>query len=293
MTIADRLEKKEIILLDGATGSELESRGVSVMLPLWSTIALLTNEGRKILNDIHFEYAKSGADIVTANTFRTNYRTLKKESMESQARNLTLEAVEIARRAIDRAGAGEQVSVAGSVAPAEDCYHPEKVPPDIELRDDHRRHIDHLYEANVDCFLIETMNTLREALIAVEYAIQTELPVMVSFITQKDGKLLSGESLEESVYAVSLLQPAAILLNCSDTGTIQENLTVVQKATDLPIGAYANILPLQKSFPVLPPDAYAETVQQWLEQFKLTVIGGCCGTTPKHIARLNQMVGRN
>ncbi|MBX7150629.1 homocysteine S-methyltransferase family protein [bacterium] len=290
MTIADRLSKKEIILLDGATGSELESRGVSVTLPLWSTIALLTNDGKKVLNDVHFEYAMAGADIITANTFRTNYRTLKKENMESQARSLTREAVEIAQRAVERADAEERVKIAGSIAPVEDCYHPEKVPADHELRDEHRRHIDYLYEAKVDCLLIETMNTLREALIATEYAVQTELPVLVSFITQRDGKLLSGEMLEESIRAVSFHRPTAILLNCSDVDTIQENLEAVQKNTDLPIGAYANILHPQKSVSNLSPGAYAEKVQQWLEKFKLTVIGGCCGTTPKHIERLNASI---
>ena len=289
MNFFDRFSQPRLILLDGAIGSQLEARGVNTTLPLWSTIALLSKDGRRILRAIHSEYVQAGAEILTANTFRTNPYTLKKEHLESRAKELTRIAVEEARSACETLMAG--VFIAGSVAPVEDCYSPELVPPDQELLDDHRRHIDHLYAAHVDLILIETMNTIREAMIALGYSKQTQLPVWISFICKDPEHLLSGESLEQAIEDCEHLKPDAILINCVEVGLMEKNLEALRSLTELPIGGYANVLKKGSStkFEILPQD-YAKHVKEWVDRFRLKIVGGCCGTTPKHIHYLRDLL---
>lgn len=291
MTFFERISKPSVILLDGATGSQLEARGVSTALPLWSTIALLSNEGKKILRNIHTDYIQAGAEIITANTFRTNYRALEKESMGSRAKELTRAAANEVRFAYEESKMTAPIFIAGSVAPAEDCYSPELVPPDEELFDDHRRHIDNLYEAHVDILLIETMNTIREAAIALSYAKQTGLPVLVSFICKDPEHLLSGEPLEKAVEKCKTLKPDAIMINCVDVNLMERNLEALHSLTKLPIGAYANVLKKGHAteFDVKPED-HAKYVKEWVERFQLKIVGGCCGTTPKHIQKLRELL---
>src|SRR6185503_12308221 len=89
---------QSVLLLDGATGTELHRRGVDTGLPLWSANALLTGSGLDTLRQIHLDYLEAGAAILTANTFRTHRRALA--SMGHDARELTKRAVEVARQAV-------------------------------------------------------------------------------------------------------------------------------------------------------------------------------------------------
>src|SRR5262245_30418452 len=107
------------MLLDGGTGTELLRRGYRTTLPLWSAGALLDRPD--LVAAIHADYAKAGAEIVTANTFRTNVRALRKAGLEARAPELNRLAVKLARDS----GAP---FVAGSIAPLEDCYRPDLVP---------------------------------------------------------------------------------------------------------------------------------------------------------------------
>lgn len=292
MTFSERLTRQSVILLDGATGSELESRGVKTLLPLWSTVALLSREGRKTLRTIHCDYIRAGAGIITANTFRTNTRALKKVSLDSRAKELTRIAVDEVRFAYEDSKTTTQIFIAGSIAPVEDCYSPELVPTDEKLFDEHRQHIDNLYAAGVDIILIETMNTIREAVMAMEYAKETQLPVLISFICKDPEHLLSGESLEKAVDKCKLLKADAILINCVDMRLMEINLETLRNLTELPIGGYANVLKKGETtvFDVMPKD-YAKRVKDWIERFQLKIVGGCCGTTPEHIHHIKELIG--
>lgn len=284
MEFLKRLADKDPILLDGATGSQLEARGVSTELPLWSTIALLSNEGRQTLRSIHKDYILAGAEIITANTFRTNYRALKKENLHSRARELTRIAVDEVRFAYEESKVAAPVMIAGSIAPVEDCYSPELVPLDAELSDEHRRHIDNLYDAQVNILLIETMNTIREAMIALDYAKQTGWPVLVSFVCKDPEHILSGEPLEEAVHRSEKYGPQAILINCVDVHLMERNLEALRYLTKMPIGAYANVLKKGHATQFEnSPEEYSKIVRDWIGRFQLKIVGGCCGTTPKHI----------
>ena len=146
------------LLLDGATGTELDRRGVAIDLPLWSALALI--EAPDEVRAVHAAYLEAGADALTTATFRTQRRTLERGGRSGDDATLTRLAVDLARDAA--AGAGRPVLVLGSDAPLEDCYRPALAPDAGVCRREHAEHQTHLLDAGVDALLIETMGSARE-----------------------------------------------------------------------------------------------------------------------------------
>lgn len=277
-------------LLDGAVGTELARRGVDTALPLWSATALLT--APDVVRAIHRDYAAAGADILVANTFRTNPRTLRGAGRLADGPSLCKLAVQLARQAA--ADAGGVPLVAASIAPVEDCYRPDLVPADADLTREHRQLVAWLADAAPDLLWIETMNTQREALAAAQAARASGLPFVVSFVVDERGSLLSGEPLEPAVAAVANAGARAIGLNCIPPQGMTVCLPRLRAATTLPLVAYAHIgnpCPIRGwSFSQdVPPTAYAMQAVRWIEQ-GAAVVGGCCGTTPAHIAALRRRI---
>lgn len=284
--VLDRLRSGPPVLLDGATGTELARRGFDVSVPGWSAAALV--QAPRLVHGIHADYVAAGAEILTANTFRTHARNVSRAGFRRSAAELTTLAVELARAA---AAAG--VLVAGSQAPLEDCYSPQRTPGEVELRDEHRAHARNLAEAGADLILIETMNTIREAAAAAQAARDTSLPFLVSFVCTNDpqARLLSGEPLADAVRAVVPHGPAAVLVNCVAAPAVAAILkTLRSAAADIPCGAYANTASRESAgrwieTPAADPAAYADHAAGWIA-VGAALIGGCCGTTPEHTAQL-------
>src|SRR5207248_6538413 len=156
-----------MIVLDGATGTELGRRGVETRSRLFSAAALLSEEGVATLRAVHADYVSAGAQVITANTFRTNPR-----KAGARWRELTELAVRVARESGAR--------VAGSMAPVEDCYRPDLRPsPDVALLE-HRELAQALAAAGCDLLLVETVVAADEGLVAVRAAVETGLPVWVA-----------------------------------------------------------------------------------------------------------------
>ncbi len=290
MNFLTRLSQSSPLLLDGATGTELNRRGVDTGLPLWSANALLTDSGIDTLRQIHRDYLNAGADIITANTFRTHRRALAGKGCD--ARELTKRAVEAAREAV--AQIGNLRYIAGSIAPLEDCYTPQLVPSDAECRTEHSERIHHLVEAGVDVLLVETMNTIREAAIAARLAVITGLPTIVSFVCGVDSRLLSGETLPAAADVLLPIGIAAIGVNCGPTPTLAAPLAELRAACgeNFPLIGYGNIGYADDkqgwvNTDAVDPDSYARYAKEWPAQ----IIGGCCGTTPEHIQRLKFEIG--
>jgi len=294
---------RRTLVLDGATGTELERRGVPSPLPLWSAEALITHP--HVVEAIHGDYFAAGADIVVANTFRTNLRTLRAAGRAEQGEALNRLAVELARRAVsvlsedhrlETGATGRQVWVAASVAPVEDCYHPERVPDEPTLQAEHAQMMARLKAAAPDLVWIETMSTVREARAAAQAAADAGLPFAVSLVVQESGDLLGGEALEEVVAAVEPFDPLAIGLNCIPPRAVAELLRRLRRFTSRPLSAYAHI---GNPEPIrgwsysqdLSPAEYADCARRWLEE-GASIIGGCCGTTPAHIRALNAHLGQ-
>ncbi len=279
-----------MIVLDGAMGTELERRGVNTKLPLWSAIAL--DAAPDVVERIHSEYLAAGAQVITTNTFRTNLRALRKAGMAHRARELTQRAVALARRALQDHPGSDKAMVAGSIAPVEDCYSPELVPGDADLLEEHAVLAGYLADAGVDLLLIETQNTIREAVAAMRAARATDKPVWISFTLNDKNQLLSGESLEDAVRAVLPWQPQAVLVNCVPVPQVASAISRLRAIVpaDIPIGAYANAGRVDESGQWtmeggVSPIEYADAAREW-RALGATIIGGCCGTTPAHIEAL-------
>jgi homocysteine S-methyltransferase len=272
-------------------GTELERRGVETGLPLWSAHSLLASPGT--VRRIHDEYIAAGADVITSNTFRTTRRTFLRAGLPDRSAELTSLAVTLARES-SAAFPGKRVLVAGSMAPLEDCYTPALVPGDEALREEHGEHAGRLAGAGADFLLLETMGTEREAAAAAEAAHGTGLEFVVSFLCRRDGSLYGGEPLGEAVRRVMGLSPAAISLNCVPPGSMGHLLAVLRSVLrgipgggDVPVGLYANVGTPGgehggRFIRDVGPAAYAEFAGSWARE-GVSLIGGCCGTTPEYI----------
>jgi len=287
--LAARLEDTTPLLLDGATGTEIERRGVSTRLPLWSTPVLCDRP--ELVVEIHADYVEAGAEALTANTFRTQRRTLTHGDWGDRAAELTTLAVTLARRGADRAAHGRRVFVLGSAPTLEDCYRPDLVPDDAALASEHREHVAHLVDAGVDGVLVETMNTIREAVIATRAVRDAGADALVSFVCWEGATLLSGEPLAEAVAAVEGEAPLAVLVNCLPPKNVAPCLTVLA-AQARPFGAYANLGDPEDTTGFTrdedcTPDAFAAHAAEWLAA-GAQLVGGCCGTTPDHLRAIAQ-----
>jgi homocysteine S-methyltransferase len=289
MKFLDALSHPGKLILDGATGTELNRRGVDTGLPLWSANALLTDRDSKILQQIHEDYLRAGADIITTNTFRTHLRALAPSGNAHRAFELTSRAVTIARGAIINSQLGLPKFIAGSISTLEDCYRPDLIPSDEELRAEHAERIDHLAQCGVDLILIETINTIREALVMAKLAVVTGLPVVVSFVCNREGKILSGETLTEAANKLLSLGISAVGVNCGPTADLVKPLAELKQVcgADFPLIAYGNIGYADDKVGWVNtdaenPNAYCEHAMHW----HVKIVGGCCGTTPEHIRQL-------
>jgi len=285
-------DRHRVVVLDGATGTELGRRGLDTRSPLFSSVALLTSEGRRVLRELHLEYLRAGADIVTAATFRTNRRALEAAGQGSRFPELAEAAVAEARAARDAHGSG---LVAGSLSPLEDCYRPEKRPAPEAMFAEHLEHARALAMAGCDLLLVETIASGEEGITAIEAASSMGLPVCASTQLTPEGKLLDGSDPREFFGAAVGAGAGAVLLNCIPPDGIDAFLDTAASA-GVPFGAYAHMGEMDPGVrwprsPVLDPDAYAGRAARWVEQ-GATMIGGCCGTSPAHIAALARRFGR-
>jgi len=282
--LAERLAAGPPLLLDSAMGTELERRGLALPAPLWSARALIEDPG--LVFAVHRENAAAGAELLTANTFRTSPRAVGAAGLRGRARELTALAVSLAQQAA--AGAGRSVWVGGSIGPVEDCYRPDLVPSDNELESEHAEHAWNLADAGADLLWIETMNTIRELRIAAEAAAETGLPVAACMVTDGRGSLLSGEPLEEAASAALAVRPAALGVNCVAVELIGEEIgRLAPVAPETPLVAYANILSSGDS-----PEAYARRALDWAAA-GARIVGGCCGTRPEHVAAIGRGLNRS
>ena len=285
-TFRQRLRQQPaIVLMDGATGSELHRRGLDTRLPLWSARALIDTPD--VVAKIHAEYVKAGAEIVTANTFRATRRTIARAGLKPQAKLLVGKAVELAKQSKAR-------FVAGSIGPLEDCYKPQLMPTFEDCAREHGEHAENLAAAGVDLILIETMNTIGEAHAAAKAASATGLPIVVSFVCRSDGRLLSGERVRAAAERLLELGVSALAINCTPTATLHEPLAelIAAAAGRVPCGAYGNLGRTDAvhgwtSTEELDPAGYASRVEHWLD-LGARLVGGCCGTTPAHIAAVKK-----
>jgi S-methylmethionine-dependent homocysteine/selenocysteine methylase len=290
-SLGARLSSGPPLLLDAAMGTELQRRDADTKLPLWSASALIRDP--ELVWTIHSDEVSAGAEILTANTFRTHARSLAKAGLAERSGELGALAVQLAHQAA--AAPGRDIFVAGSLSPLEDCYRPDLVPDDAALAREHGAQARFLADAGVDLILAETHNTIREAAAALRAAKATGIPVFVSLVTDGKGSLLSGESIADAAKALLQLGPDALGINCVPAARLAGDLAVLAAAAPgVPLLAYGNLgLPDDSRgwafTEELSPEEYAETARGWIER-GARIVGGCCGTTPAHSRALRQAI---
>ncbi len=287
-------------VLDGSTGHELRSR-LEFDERLWSATALL--EAPEVVRDLHGDYIRAGADVITTNTYGLVPARLREVGIEDRLDELAGLACRLADRA--RGEGGREVMIAGSLPPLRGSYRPDRVGDHDEILPIYER-LAGLLADHVDVLLCETMSTAAEAHAAAAAATTTGTPTWVAW-TLDDASdpvtLRSGESLADAVDALSDLEPEALLVNCCSPESITRAVPRLAAMTDLPVGGHPNtfadipddVVPDTTDRIVerddLSPDAFADAATGWLEA-GATVVGGCCGIGPDHIAELTGRGGR-
>lgn len=267
-----------ITLLDGPLGTELDRRGVPVDETCWSAAAI--DDAPETIAAIHRDYAAAGATVHTANTFRT-----KRRSVGDDWRRLTVSAVALARRNVPPGA-----RVAGSIAPLADCYRPDLSPANA-ARPEHREFAEALAEAGVDLLLCEAFANIDEALVAVEASVQTGVETWLAMTAGPQGDLLTPAELQRGAMRAADSGAAAILVNCTPA---RQTTTLIRALRDadlpVPIGGYANAGTAGwQSLRDRHIQSYVAEARRWIAA-GATILGGCCGTTPAHLAALTAMV---
>lgn len=280
--------KGKPLVLNGAVGSYLQQKGLASDNTLWASIANQTNP-QKVM-DIYYEYLEAGADIITTNTFRTNPLILSNAGIEEH-HQFVREAVELARRT----ARNKKVFIAGSNAPAEDCYQKQRTVSYEKLELNHHNHIDFLVNSGVSFILNETQSHFDEIHIICDYCNRNSIPYVVSLYVDESLRILSGESLESVINFLNTQKLMAIGFNCISPIIFKRILSSIKlpeiwgfylncgsgKPTDIEIHCAVS------------PAEYIKTVRNAL-QYKPSFIGSCCGSGPEHTKKIREFIdGKN
>lgn len=284
-----QLIDSKVIMLDGATGSNLMQVGmpVGVCPEQW----ILDNPSHIV--KLQREYIKAGTNILLAPTFTANRIKLAEYNLQDDIVDINKRLVALSKQAIALEGhrgyvAGDMTMTGRQLYPVGDLMLE-------ELISVYKEQAKILVEAGVDLFIVETMMSLAEARAAV-IAIREvcDLPIMVSMTFNEDGKTLFGATPESSVVVLQSLGADAVGVNCS-TGPA-EMISLIERMREyakVPLFAKPNngmpeLIDGETKY-TMTPDEFAE-YGNLLVDAGVRAIGGCCGTTPKHIAALRKYV---
>lgn len=287
-----------IKILDGGMGRELKRMGAPFQQPEWSALALL--EGPQFVRQAHDAFVQGGAQIITTNSYAVVPFHIGQERFDDQGVALARLAAELARASAD--AAARPVTVAGSLPPALGSYRPDLFERDASVRI-HQALIAGM-DALVDVWLAETQSSIAE-IHAVHAALNgNPKPLWISFTLDDEPEgdapvLRSGETVSSAVHAALALGAKAVLFNCSQPEVMEAAVVAAKHAiagAAVDIGVYANAFPAQSKKATanavildiredLDPLSYVGWAQRWVNQ-GATIVGGCCGISPQHIAEL-------
>jgi S-methylmethionine-dependent homocysteine/selenocysteine methylase len=297
-----------ITVLDGGTGRELKRIGAPFRQPEWSALALI--EAPQFVRTVHEAFVAAGADVITTNSYAVVPFHIGGDRFAAHGAALAALSGRLAREVAD--AASRIVAVAGSLPPICGSYRADWFdasfarPVLATLVDALRPYVDH--------WQAETLSTIEEAELVREVVGSDGKPLWISF-TVEDGpgaaagpRLRSGERVVEAVEAAVRLRAAAVLFNCSQPEVMGEAVSAARDTLDglggaartVRIGVYANAFPAQGAaaeanstlFDIradLTPPGYLRWAQDWVAR-GATIVGGCCGIGPEHIAALRAML---
>lgn len=271
--------KKLPVLLDGAIGTELIKRGCS----LNDCLEKFAIENPKVITEIHQAYIEAGSEIIYSATFGANRARLKRFNLTDETKNINQLLTSLARKV-----AGAEVKVAGSVGPTGIDVDNDNFD---EVYDIFKEQIEGLLSGEVDLIVIETMTGFMEAKAALEAVrLLSSIPVMVSFTFDRNGLTKEGITAEQVALECKNLGVSAIGINCmSKPELMLKIINQMKEKVSLPLMAKPNAgLPRTKNnqsyYPLTAID-FVNICHQLIDA-GVSLIGGCCGTTPKYIKKL-------
>ncbi len=294
-TYQAKLAGGDIILLDGATGTELEKRGAPMSGETWCAEVNATHPD--LIEAVHRSYIEAGADIITANTFATSALSFNAYGRDDDVLRLDADAVAAAKRAV----AGTGVAIAGSIStmrpvvPGSDRTDKSKEWPAGEARPLFRRKADNLASQGVDLLVMEMMRDTDYSLLATEAAMETGLPVWVgiSLERQKDGRLTGfgreDQDIDKVFAALAAMQPAVISIMHTSVNDVAASLPLLRRFWQGPTGVYPESgyfkMPGWQFENIISPADLVAEARTWKAQ-GVTIMGGCCGLGPEHVSAL-------
>jgi homocysteine S-methyltransferase len=282
-----------ITLLDGGMGQELLARSGDAPTPLWATQVMIDHPG--LVQAVHADYFAAGATMATTNTYALHHDRLAGTAAETRFAALHAQALAEARVARDAAGRGR---LAGSIGPLGASYRAD-VGPEHDRATRLYAEVAAIIAPQVDVILGETIATLAQARALLEAALPTGRPVWLSVtVDDRDGTCLRSGEPVAGFAAIARDGASAVLANCSAPEAMAAALEALS-AADLPFGCYANgfqeitedflkdkpTVDALQARPEMVPGLYADFAEHWVRQ-GATIIGGCCETTPAHIAAI-------
>lgn len=287
-------------ILDGGVGRELARRGAPFRQPEWSALALW--EAPHEVKAVHIDFIQAGADVITTNNYAVVPFHIGEERFKQESRKLIHIALEQAQAAVSETG--KQTQIAGCIPPLFGSYRAdlfqaehveELITPIIET-----------LSSGVDFWLAETQSCLKEVELVHQFIPKDDREYWVSFTLKDDIELeeailRSGETLQETADLLKKIKADAVLFNCCQPEVILKAIIQIKALLpDIKIGAYANAFPPQDDTATandgldevrtdLSPELYLNFAQQW-KQAGARLIGGCCGISPAHIAKLSHVL---
>jgi 5-methyltetrahydrofolate--homocysteine methyltransferase len=306
--------KERILILDGAMGTMIQrhklteedyrgDRFSEYHMDIKGNNELLSLTQPQIIAEIHQQYYEAGADIVETNTFSANSISQADYNMTELAYEMNVESAKIAKAVAEiytQANPAKPRYVAGALGPTNRTA---SLSPDInnpgyravgfdDLKETYYEQAKALADGGVDIFLVETIfDTLnaKAALYAIQELleeVQRDIPIMISgTITDASGRTLSGQTTEAFWISVKHAKPLTIGFNCAlGAKELRPYLNELSKIADCYVSAYPNAgLPNELGEYDQGPDEMANLIRDFLANNMVNLIGGCCGTTPKHI----------
>ena len=285
----DELTKKGVVLLDGATGSNLRKAGMPVGISFEQWV--LENPG--VLQELQRAYVEAGSQIVYAPTFAANRISLRNFDLQDRVVELNTKLVKISKDAV-----GSRALVAGDLTTTGQLLEPQGNLTYDALYQAYREQIKALVDAGVDLIGAETMLGVDETVVALDAAQSVcDIPMMCSLTLEADGTAMYGGNAVEAVMTLQEMGAAAVGLNCSVGPDQLESVVANMKAVaKVPIIAKPNAgMPIINEKGEAIYDMNAEDFARHakrLVEVGAGIVGGCCGTTPEYIRKLAEVLGR-
>ena len=294
---------ERIAVLDGAMGTRLQERNLTAedfggpALEGCNENLVLTRPG--VVVDIHREYFEAGADIVETNTFGGMSVVLGEYGLENKVHEINFAAAQLARQAAEQCSAPAKPRfVAGSIGPTTKAITVTGGITFDELIQTFGEQAEALAEGGCDILLLETCQDTRNvkaALIGIQQAFDKlgfRLPIMVSGTIEPMGTMLAGQAADALVASLGHVDLLSIGLNCA-TGPefMTDHIRTMHNMAQTRVSCYPNAgLPNEEGEYLETPTSLASSLERFVKNGWLNMIGGCCGTTPEHSRAIAQMV---